>query len=324
VEVSFLTPLGAATGLVVLIAALAAVARERRASRLREAVGLRAPGPLARLPSALGALAIALLALAAAQPVLIEETTRRARTDAEVVFLFDRSRSMLAAPRPDAPARFARAIGVGLDLRAALADVPAGAASVGEEALPHLFPSADAAAFARVVRTAMGVDRPPPVGEEDLVATDLEEIGDVATDGYFSPDARHRVAIVLTDGESAPFSATQVAGELRANGVDLVVVRVGTERERVYGEGGVPEAYRPDERAAADVARLATESRGRVYGESETDAALRAARRSLGAGPTVTVGASERRVALAPYAVAAAAAALAALFLSTRPSRLTR
>jgi hypothetical protein len=324
VDIAFLTPLGAATGLVALAAAVAALARERRAGQLRAAIGLRAPGPLARRPSLLGALAVALLALAAAQPVVADVRTSRARSDAEVVFLFDRSRSMFAAPAPGAPARFDRAVELGLGLRAALADVPAGAASVGEEALPHLFPSTDGAAFARVVRAALGVDRPPPLGERELIATDLEEIGDLARDGYFSPDARHRLAIVLTDGESEPFSPTQVANELRANDVRLVLVRVGTARERVYGKGGVPEPYRPDERAAAALARLASEAGTRVYDEGESGAALRAARRLLGVGPSVAIGATERRIALAPYVAAGAAAVLAILFLSARPARLGR
>lgn len=322
-DVSFLSPVGGATGLVVLVAALAALARERRASRLREAVGLRAPGPLARLPSWLGVLAVGLLALAAAQPVLDQTKTRRARSDAEVMFLLDRSRSMLATPEPGAPARFTRAVDLSLALRAALADVPSGAASIGEEALPHLFPSIDRPAFDLVVRSALGVERPPPLGDRDVLATDLGDIGDVATAGYFSPDARKRVAIVLTDGESEPFSATDVAEDLRENDVGLVVVRVGSARERIYDEG-VPEAYRPDERAVAELGRLAIESGGRVYGETETDAAVGGARRLLGAGPTSPIGEEEGRVALAPYAVAAAVGLLAALFLSTRPARLGR
>jgi hypothetical protein len=322
VDVSFLTPLAGATGLVVLVAALAALARERRASRLRDAVGLRGPGPLARLPSLLGLLAVGLLALAAAQPVVHQAETRRARSDAEVVFLFDRSRSMLAGAAPDAPARFARAVALSLEMRAALADVPSGAASIGEETLPHLFPTSDRPAFDLVVRSALGVDRPPPVGERDLLATDLEEIGDVATDGYFSPDARRRLAIVLTDGESEPFSATDVAEDLHENDVALVVVRLGNVRERIYGDAGALDAYRPGERAAVDLGRLASESGGRVYGETETDAAVRGARRLLGIGPTAPVGEEERRVALAPYVVAAAIGLLAAMFLSMRPSGL--
>jgi hypothetical protein len=321
-DVSFLTPLGGATAFVVLVGALAALARERRASRVREAVGLRAPGPLARLPSLLGVLALGLLALAAAQPVLHEAETLQARSDAEIVFLFDRSRSMLAAPAPDGPARFARAVALGLRLRAALPDVPAGVASIGEEALPHLFPSSDRAAFDLVVRRALGVDRPPPVGDREALATDLEEIGDVATDGYFSPDARRRLAIVLTDGESEPFSPTAVADDLRDNDVGLLVVRLGSARERIHREAGVLEGYRPDERATGDLGRLAIASGGRVYGETETDPVVRGARRLLGAGPSASIGEAEARVPLAPYAVAAAVALLTALFLSTRPSRL--
>ena len=172
--VSFLTPLAGATALVVVAAVVAALWRERRASRVREALGLRAPGPRARLPSLLGVLAVGLLALAAAQPVVREAETTQVRNDAEAVFLFDRSRSMLAAAVPGAPDRFERAVEIGREVRAALADVPSGAASIGEDPLPHLFPSADRTAFDLVVRTALGVQRPPPLGERAVLATDLE------------------------------------------------------------------------------------------------------------------------------------------------------
>ena len=323
-SLSFLTPLGGATSLVVLVAALAALARERGASRLREAVGLRSPGRLALLPSFLAVAAVGLLALAAAQPVAERVDTDRARSDAEVVFLFDRTRSMLAAPSPGGPARFARARDLGLEMRAALGDVPAGAASIGEEAVPHLLPSPDRAAFDLVVRRGLGVDRPPPIGARELLATDREEIGDVAADGYFSPDARRRLVVAFTDGESEPFSAPDVADELRRDDVRVVVVRIGSARERIYGDAGVPERYRPDERAGADVARLALELGGRVYGEGETDAAVGAARRLLGTGPSSPIGEERRTVALAPYAVAAAAIVLAALFLSPPVLRVRR
>ena len=322
--VSFLTPLGGATALVLLVAVLAAIARERRASRLREAVGLRSPGPLARLPSLLAVVAVGLLALAAAQPVFERVETHRARTDAEAVFLFDRTRSMLAAPTPRTPTRFARALDLGLEMRAALGDVPTGAASIGEDAVPHLFPSPDRETFDLVVTRGMGVDRPPPVGAQEILATDLEDIGDVAADGYFSPEARRRVVIAFTDGESEPFAAPDVALELRRGDVGLVVVRLGGTRERIYGGGGVPGPYRPDERAAADVTRLALELGGRVYGEREVDAAAGAARRLLGVGPAATVAEERRTVALAPYAVVAAGLVLAALFLPARLSRLAR
>ena len=321
--VSFLTPLGGATALVVLAAALAALLRERRARRLREALGLGPPGARAKLPSLLAVLAIGLLALAAAQPVVREAKPALVRNDAEAVFLFDRSRSMLAAPSPGAPDRFDRAVEVSLELRSALADVRSGVASIGEDPLPHLFPSADATAFDLVVRRALGVERPPPVGERDELATDLEEIGDLATDGYFSPAARRRLAVVLTDGESEPFSAATVADELRDGDVGLVVIRVGGPRERIYGRGGAPEAYQLDEQARTELTRLAREAGGRLYTETEGEAALRAARKSLGVGPTVTVAEEKRPLGLAPYAVAAALLVLAALFATARPSRLS-
>ena len=101
-----------------------------------------------------------------------------------------------------------------------------------------------------------------------------------------------------------------------------MVVRVGNARERIYDRAGTPEPYRPDVGATADLTRLAREAGGRVYAEAEGDEAARAARQSLGVGPTVPLAEEERPVALAPYAVAAALLVLAALFVTARPSRL--
>src|SRR5439155_8296475 len=103
-SVSFLSPLAAliALGVAVPLAAFAVV--RRRAAQARAALGLPEPGRRERaaVPVALAAVA-ALVAVAAAQPVLHDERTRKVRTDAEAWAVLDTSRSMLARQRIHAP-----------------------------------------------------------------------------------------------------------------------------------------------------------------------------------------------------------------------------
>src|SRR5439155_9151280 len=96
-QLVFLTPVAALVGFAALVPLALAVLRERRDGRLRRAIGVRAPSFPARFASALAAAAVvACLAAAAAQPGLRTESGRRARADAQLVFVLDVSRSMLA------------------------------------------------------------------------------------------------------------------------------------------------------------------------------------------------------------------------------------
>lgn len=309
-HLTFLTPLGALAGLVAIVPVAALLLRERRAGRLRDVLGLHPPGALARLPSALALAAVALLAVAASQPAVAVEEARLARTDAQIFFVFDISRSMLATASPGGPTRFARALDLGERLRADLSDVPAGVASLTDRALPHLLPTPDEAAFGTVLRRALAVNRPPPMDEDELRATDLEVIRFVATEGYFAQAAKRRLVVVLTDGESEELSPIDVAAALETERVDPILVHVWRADERVYGRDGRPEPYRADPRSRADLAAVAAETGGKLYGENDRDRIVAAAREFLGEGPTIPVGSEERVVRLAPYAVLAAAALL--------------
>jgi hypothetical protein len=320
-ELSFLAPHAALTGLGALAPLAAAYARAHTARRLRATLGLRDPSLLAHLPSLLALAAVAVLALAAAEPVLRVERTRFVRTDAEVLFAFDTSRSMLAAPSPGAPTRFARARVLSSELRSRLSDVPAGVASFSDHALPHLFPTPDRRAFAAVVARAVAAGRPGSLTPVGPVATDLAAIGSLASESYFSPRAKRRVAIVLTDGESVPFSPEGPAADLREARVQLIAVRFGSARERVYGRGDRPEAYRPDERSAREATRLVRAIGGEVYGEGARKEILDAAGRMLGHGTVVPAGREGRTLRLAPYVVLAAALPLSLLLVLASAAR---
>ena len=124
-SVSFLAPLGALVALAVLLPVAGALARERRAARVRAAIGLAPPPRRLVLPVAVAWIAaFGLLAAAAAQPVVRVQGTTERRTDAQVFVVVDITRSMLAALAPDAPRRIDRAAEAAVQIRRALADVP--------------------------------------------------------------------------------------------------------------------------------------------------------------------------------------------------------
>src|SRR5437899_11014083 len=101
---TLLAPLGLLLGLGALPPLAALVLGERRAGRVRFALGLGAPGPGRRLAAATAVcLAGALVAIAAARPVTKDTQARYVRTDAEAIFAIDISRSMLASASPAAP-----------------------------------------------------------------------------------------------------------------------------------------------------------------------------------------------------------------------------
>ena len=93
----FLTPLAGLVAILVLVPLAAYGLLERRARRVSRNLRLTPPALRTRLgvPVAITAVA-ALLGVAAAQPVVSGTRTRVGRDDAEVYFLFDTSRSMLA------------------------------------------------------------------------------------------------------------------------------------------------------------------------------------------------------------------------------------
>lgn len=320
--IEFLSPLGALVALLALVPLVAAKLRERRHATARATLGLADPGPRARRPAAIAVVAVfALLALAATQPVLRHDDPVLARADAEAYLLVDVSRSMLASAAPGSESRFDRAVRLALRIGAALPAVPLGVASITDRPLPHLFPTADRDAFAGVVTRAIGVDRPPPSESEGSRATELGSVAALGRDNYFSARSVRRLVVLLTDGESVPFDPGEVAGRLRDDGVDLVIVRLRSASERIYGPDGAVEAgYRPDASSDGAVAALAASTgAGRVFSEDDVDSAIGAARAALGSGPVVEAVARERSRPLGGWIALAAAVPLAVLLVRHRP-----
>jgi hypothetical protein len=327
--VTFLTPLAALAGAAALAPLAALALRERRAARLRRALGLAHPRWSARLGRALAVVAlVALLAAAAAQPVVRTSHTPVLRRDAETFFVVDVSRSM-EARSPNGPTRLARAVAVAERLRTALPEVPSGIATLTDRLLPNLFPTGDAAGFDRVAERSLAIDQPPPAHTRKR-STDFGALIQLVVGNYFGAQtlgakARHRLVVLLTDGESAAFDVRRTALMLREARIGLIVVRFWHPQERIYaGARAVETGYRPDPGATRWADALAPAVSGSPpFAESDPAGAEAAARTLLGHGPTGRASSAAQDRPLSSYLAAAAGLPLALLLLG-RSFRIRR
>jgi len=287
--------------------------RARRARKVQAALGLgRRPVRAWIVRPALLASAFALLGLALAQPSLARRHEQRVRGDAQLLVVLDSSRSMLAAP-PGGRSRAARAAAFAHRLADELPELPAGVASLSNRLLPYLFPTTDRRAYDVVLAGAYGVQRPPPAIDLDRNVTRFDALAAAAKGAFFSPSAKRRVLVVLSDAETQPFDAPGVLRQLRRANVIPVVVRFWSRDERIVRPNGTLEAYRPGQPGELQVLRRAGWS---AYPEARAGAVASGIRRALGSGPVVSAGPVFERTSIAP---AVAFAALAPLLLVLVP-----
>jgi hypothetical protein len=312
----FLTPLAGLVALVVVVPLAVHALVERRARRV--ARRLRLPGPAVRsrlaLPLAIAAVA-ALLGLAAAQPVVSGTRTRVGRVDAEIYFLFDTSRSMLAKGDLASPSRLTRAKRLALRVRGNLPDVPAGIVSLTDRVLPHVFPTLDAQVFASTLRDSIGIERPPPASKEELT-TDFNVLSSLAASNFFRPRVAKRLVIVFSDGESRSFDDVILAQTLRRHRVHVLFVHVWGAREKIFlTRRAVDPAYRPDETSREAAQRVAAAGNGSVLSDGDASSVISAAKRFLGSGPETRLREQRTRTSLAPYLALAAVLPLSFVLL---------
>jgi hypothetical protein len=324
-SLTFLSPLGALVCLAALVPLAALWLAARREERAAQVLRLR-PASRRRLiaPAILAAVACVCAGLAAAQPALRLPQRASVREQSEILYVVDVSRSMAAAPTAGGTTRLARARSVVRRLHAAAADVPSGLAGMTDRVLPYLFATSDTAVFDATLRQSVLVEAPPPQ-EVNRNATSFGSLASLAGNGYFEKTAKWRTCVLVTDGESRSYDPSGVAGSLTAAHCRLVVVRVGSGSDRVFGADGVPEpGYAPDPAAAEKVETLAQAAGGRSFDASDVDGAARAVASSSEQG---SVGRTTTRVtphALAPWLALAAlvlSVACAALRLAPRSLR---
>jgi hypothetical protein len=319
----FLTPSGGLVALAVGLPLAAFAAAAARRARVRVLLRLAPPsrGETA-VVVALSAI-LCLLALAAAGPALRGDVGRRVRASTEAFFVVDVSRSMAASAGSHAPTRFAQAQAAALRLRGSIPDVRAGVASLTNQMLPHLFPTADESAFAATVEQGIGIGRPPPQGSA-IVQTSYLPLAALSNQGYFRRATKHRVAVLLTDGESGPFFAASIGQALRPTTppppnqialleepISLLIVRFGGTGDRIYdAHGTIEAAYRPDVRARTIVEGLATAAGGHAFDSGHLADAQATLRKQLGSAETSAQGTRTKTTTLAPFVALAALAPL--------------
>jgi hypothetical protein len=316
VSLHFLTPKGALLGLLGLLPLAAFLAVSRRATGVRQALGVPDVPESTRVAPLVAVVAVGvLLGLAAAQPLFERSSERTVRSDAEAYVVLDVTRSMLARQGVQGPMRIERAKEAAEQLRATLPDVKVGVASLTNRVLPHLFPSADEDVFRATLDKSVGVERPAP-GTGFIIApgqvssrnaTVLSALAGMGTQGYFSPQARKRVVVVLTDGESPDVGADRVGSSFRRAGIQAVYLRFWGARERVFTNGDAEPQYRPDPQSGPILDSLAAATGGRAFDEADLAAVERQVHEDLGSGAAEAV-ATERghRLPLAPYLAAVA------------------
>lgn len=299
--VSFLTPVDALFALAAGAPLAALLATERRSGRVRAALRLSGPGRRTFVPVA-GALVLlpALVAVAAAQPVVVRQQLVRERGDAQAFIVIDTSESMKAAAGRGKPTRLSRARHLALRLQAALGDVPVGLATMTDRVLPDLMPTTDPALFDRALAQSVGIDEPPPTQPyRRNRATTLQALVPVISSHFFSDTVKHRLLVVLTDGEASrdlQLYALGIGHALRP-----VFVHVWEPGEHIYRRTRVDRFYAADPTSAGLLKRAAALAGGNSLEEHDFHELVKVAHQRLGHGNDVAHVDAYARIALAPW-----------------------
>lgn len=247
------------------------------------------------------ALLPALVAVAAAQPVVIHRQALTERIDAQVFIVFDTSLSMSAQSSPGSPTRLARAKSEAEALIPQLGNIPVGIATMTDRVLPNLMPSASRALALRTVRESVGINLPPPSQSYPGRATTLQALFPISSDNLFAPAVKHPVLVVYTDGESSPLPRSFGYALAQQLQVPPLFVHVWAPTERIYVHGRVDPRYRPDAQSGRVLAQFAADTHGHVFGEHDLGGLLRAIRSETGTKPAHTEILGYSRVSLAPW-----------------------
>lgn len=306
-SVSFLTPWAALVGLVGVLGVVAFLRGRWRSATVAASLGLPAAGRRSIVVDlTLLCLVAALLAAAAAQPVVARSEDTSGREGSEVLVVVDVTRSMLARRAPTEPTRLDRARAVAKQLRNAIPETRVGVASLSDRVLPHLFPTLGLNAFSAVIDRAIGIERPPP-DRRARRATAFASLGDLGRVAFFRPDTRRRIAVVISDGETIPVDLGTLSDRLREGRVSTIFVQVWRRDEAVFDDNGSrDEAYKPDPTSSRSLRLVAGAVGAPVINEGDTRGLVEAVRARLGTGQLVPQGRQLVSKELAPKALLAA------------------
>jgi hypothetical protein len=310
---TFLTPLAALFVFAAVVPVIAFMLTERRARVIRALLHVHTPGRRTWLP-VVGALVLLplLVAVAAAQPVVVRQQKVTERADAQAFALFDTSLSMRASAGPHSPSRLQRAKRLAMRLGAKLPDVPFGVASMTDRSLPNIMPTVDRTLFDRTVEQAVGIDRPPPSQPHPgNRATTFDAIVPLVESHFYAQGVQRRLLVVFTDGESTPVSPLLKLTLQRR--VTPIFVHVWEPGEQIFKRGRIDPRYAADPASTLALTNLAQITDGKAFSEQDFGAIARASRDAVGQAQAHTLVAAYARVALAPWFILAAAIPLAFL-----------
>jgi hypothetical protein len=311
--VSFLTPLDALFALAAVLPLAALVVARRRAAQVRRVLALETPRSRAVAPVVVALVLLpALLGVAAAQPVVVEQQRLSQRADAQAYFVFDTSLSMSARAGRYAPSRLTRAKREALRLLPTLGDLPLGLASMTDRTLPNLLPTTDLGLIERTLGQSIGIDRPPPSQQYTNRATTMQALLPLGDSHFYSTGVTHRILVVFTDGESSKLPPSYAVTS-RPSLVAPFLVHVWRPGEHVYAHGKPDPRYRADPGSAASLQAFADLTHGRVFDEGDVGRLAAAIHAAAGKATAHTTVQQYARVALAPWFVLAGGLPLAFL-----------
>ena len=275
---------------------------EERSRRLRRLFALATPR---RRDLAVAAVALALLptlvAVAAAQPVVVRQQSLTQRVDAQAFFVFDTSLSMSARNGRDAPDRLSRAVHEAERVIPTLGDIPVGIATMTDRVLPDLMPTTDDGLVLRTLQQSVGIDRPPPSQLYPTRATSLQALFPLANGHLFAPSVTHRILVVFTDGEASPLPVGVGYALAQQVKTPPLFVHVWSQTEHIYVRGRVDRHYVPDPSSMNVLTEFAAATHGRVFGENDMRELGRTIHERAGSTPAHTEVLGYARVALAPW-----------------------
>ncbi len=244
----------------------------------------------------------ALVAVAAAQPVVVVRNEITQRADVQALFVLDTSLSMSARRAPGAPTRLERAERDVEALLPRLGDIPVGLATMTDRVLPNLMPTTNDALIRKTLNEAIGINEPPPsrpyIGEATNFSSALLPL---SQEHLFPPRIRHRFLVVFTDGESKPLPTNYgaaIAGQLT---IPPLFVHIWAPDERIYIHGRAAPQYRPDPQSTAVLEQFARATHGEVFNENDLDGLVRTIKAEAGPARRDTTILGYERVALGPW-----------------------
>lgn len=246
-----------------------------------------------------------LVAVAAAQPVVVRLQSVSERSDVQLFFVLDTTRSMSARQSPGSPTRLDRAIRDVETLMPQLGDIPVGIAAMTDRVLPYVMPTTNDALVLRTLQTSVGIDQPPPSQLYHGRVPTLQSLLSITNAHLFNPGAEHQILVVFTDGESPPATGFVANTLARAMTAHPLLVHMSLPGERVYAHGRLDPGYVPDPASGRVLSDFAALTRGQVFGEQSLGALLRTIRAEAGNTPVKAAVAGYRRLALAPWFVLA-------------------